>query len=309
MRSWLLSLLPWGTEVVVWAQSWSTPFIDRLLNLAAFLGDEEFFFVLLPLVYWGLSKKVGRWLAYGLLLSVYLNSLIKHVFMIPRPSDPRVQVMRPVDPPNPNFPSGHAQNSVALWGFLASRAGKVVGWLLAILLMILIGFSRIYHGVHDPAAVLGGWVVGGVYLCLFLWLMPHVERWLRSKSLLLKLALAVILPITGLFLHSADMRGLYPAPDAATVSGMLLGMSVGFLLEPRLIGFRVDGPWWQRLLRVALGLIIVLVFWQGPKLLLPEEMAHGIAMLLRFLRYAASGLAAILLTPWLFVKLRLARQM
>jgi hypothetical protein len=68
----------------------------------------------------------------------------------------------------------------------------------------------------------------------------------------------------------------------------------------------VDGPWWQRLLRVLLGLIVVGAFWQGPKLFLPEGMAHGVAMLLRFLRYAFSGLAAILLAPWLFVRLRLA---
>ena len=89
--------------------------------------------------------------------------------------------------------------------------------------------------------------------------------------------------------------------------GTILGMSVGFLFEPRYIRFRVDGPWWKRLLRLVLGLIVVLFFWQGPKLVIPTDIAHGLAIALRFLRYVCTGLAAILLAPWIFVKLRLAQ--
>ena len=307
LQSLLLSLVPWGEDLIVGVQSWSTPFLDGLFAVFSFLGDEEFFLLLLPLVYWCFSKKTGRWLAYALLLSTYLNSLIKHIFLIPRPSDPRVRVLRPVDPPNPSFPSGHAQSGVAVWGFLASRARQAIVWVLIVPLVFLIGFARIYVGVHDPVAVIGGWIVGVIFLALFLWLMPRAEQSLGRQPLALKLALAIILPIAGLFLHRADIRGLYPAPDAATVMGTILGMSVGFLFEPRCIRFRVDGPWWQRLLRLVAGLLITLIFWQGPKLLLPEEMAHGLAMALRFLRYAGTGLAAILLAPWLFVKLRLAQ--
>jgi len=170
----------------------------------------------------------------------------------------------------------------------------------------VVGISRVYLGVHYPSSVIGGWLLGAIYLWLFLLLVPRVERWLAGQPLSLKLALAIVLPVAGLLLHRADLRGLYPAPDAATVTGMLLGMSVGFLLEPRWIGFRVDGPWWQRLLRVVMGLIVVAVFWQGPKLFLPESMPHSLAIAARFVRYAASGLAAILLVPWLAVRTRLA---
>jgi membrane-associated phospholipid phosphatase len=306
LQSWILSFLPWGIEVILWAQSWSTPFVDRLFHFAAFLGDEEFFLLLLPLVYWGFSKKMGRWLAYGVLLSTYLNSFVKHIIMIPRPDDPRIQVMRPVDPPNPSFPSGHAQTGVALWGFLAGRPGPTLARALPIVVTLVVGLSRIYLGVHTPLDVVGGWILGVAYLCLFLWLMPRVERWLGRQRLLAKLALAILLPLAGLFLHGADLRGLYPAPDATTIAGTLLGITVGFLLEPRWIGFREEGSCWQRLARLGLGLTVVALFWQGPKLLLPEAVAHGAAMTLRFMRYALSGLAAILLAPWLFVKLRLA---
>jgi len=306
LRAWLLSIEPWGTATILWAQSWSTPLLDRFFHVSAFLGDEGFFFVLLPLVYWCINKRAGRWLAYGLLLSLYANSFIKHIFMISRPSDPRIRIMRPVDPPNPNFPSGHAQNSAVMWGFVASRLRRTLLWVLAALLVLFTSFSRIYLGVHDPPALIGGWVCGAIILVLFLWGMPHVERWLGRRPLWIKLLLIVALPVAGLLLHRADLRGLYPAPDAASIAGAFLGVSLGFLFEPRCIGFGVEGPWWQRLIRLVVGLAIVAVFWQGPKLFLPDEMAHGLAMLLRFLRYALAGLAAILLLPWLFVRLHLA---
>ncbi|MDH7486285.1 MAG: phosphatase PAP2 family protein [Anaerolineae bacterium] len=306
LRSLLLSLLPWGTEVIVSVQSWSTPFLDRFFAVCSFLGDEEFFLLLLPLVYWCFSKRAGRGLAYALLLSAYVNSLLKHIFLIPRPADPRIRVLRPVDPPTPSFPSGHAQDGVAVWGFLANRVRRAVGWLAAILIMFLIGFSRVWVGVHYPQDILSGWLLGILFLGLFLWLLPQAEGWLARQPPALKLALAIVLPIAGLLLHGADLRGLYPAPDAATTMGAILGMSVGFLFEPRGVRFRVAGPWWKRLLRLVVGLLIVALFWQGPKLFLPEEMAHGLAMALRFLRYACTGLAATLLAPWLFVRLRLA---
>lgn len=307
LQSLLLSLVPWGAQVIVDIQSWSTSLFDSLFVACSFLGDEEFFLLLLPLVYWCFSKRVGRGLAYALLLSAYVNSLFKHIFLIPRPADPRIRVLRPVDPPTPSFPSGHAQNGVAVWGFLASRVRRAIGWLAAIFIIFLIGFSRVWVGVHYPQDILGGWVLGILFLALFLWLLPQAERWLGRQPLAPKLALAVVLPIAGLFLHQADMRGLYPAPDAATTMGTILGISVGFLFEPRGTRFSVAGPWWKRLLRLLVGLLIVGIFWQGPKLLLSEEMAHGLAMALRFLRYVCTGLAAILLAPWLFVRLRLAR--
>jgi len=306
LQSLLLSLVSWGTEVIVGVQSRSTPFLDGLFGLFSFLGDEEFFLLLLPLVYWCFSKRAGRGLAYALLLSGYVNSLLKHILLIPRPADPRIRVLRPVHPPTPAFPSGHAQNGVAVWGFLASRVRKGVGWVAAILIMFLIGFSRVWVGVHYPQDIISGWIVGVLFLGLFLWLLPQAERWLARQPLALKLALAIVLPIAGLFLHQADLRGLYPAPDAATTMGTILGVSVGFLFEPRGVRFRVAGPCWQRVLRLIVGLLIVAVFWQGPKLFLPEEMAHGLAIALRFLRYVCTGLAAILLVPWLFVRLRLA---
>lgn len=306
VRSWLLSLEPWGAETIVWAQSWSTPFLDRFFSVLAFLAEQELAFGLLLLLYWCVNKDAGRRLAFAMSLSVYMNSLIKHMFMTPRPSDPRVRVIRPVDPPSPNFPSGHAQNGLVIWGFLANRARRLLVVGLTALLLLLIGFSRVYLGVHDPAAVVGGWIIGAILLALFLWAAPRVERWLHQWPFWLKLVLSVAVPVAALLLHRSDVQGRYPAPDAATITGLLLGFSLGFLLEPRYVGFRVEGGRRQRLLRLVAGLAVVAICWQGPTLLIPDDLTNDLAMTTRFLQHALIGFSAVFLAPWLFVKLGLA---
>jgi hypothetical protein len=50
------------------------------------------------------------------------------------------------------------------------------------------------------------------------------------------------------------------------------------------------------------------VFYLGPRLLLPEEMAYGLEAALRFVRYALVGWVVAFLCPWLFVLSGLAEQ-
>jgi undecaprenyl-diphosphatase len=70
-----------------------------------------------------------------------------------------------------SFPSGHSTLSAAMYLTLAMlvaslephRGSKVMAFSLAALLILGIGFSRVYLGVHWPSDVLGGWALGGVW--------------------------------------------------------------------------------------------------------------------------------------------------
>jgi len=97
MSEFLISLIPWGTEVILWVQSFSNPFLDTLLTAATLLGEEEFYLIFLPLIYWCFNKRTGIRLAYAFLLSSYLNLFIKDLFGIPRPDDPPHKVLAPRD--------------------------------------------------------------------------------------------------------------------------------------------------------------------------------------------------------------------
>jgi len=75
-----------------------------------------------------------------------------------------------------SFPSGHATASMALYGFIAFllyilypryKAGTIT---VATLIILSIGFSRLYLGLHFPSDVIGGYIVGGLALCLGMWI-------------------------------------------------------------------------------------------------------------------------------------------
>lgn len=71
-----------------------------------------------------------------------------------------------------SFPSGHALTATCFFGGIAvlvshrleSRVTQTLVWLVAIALILLVGISRIYLGVHYPTDVLGGWAVGVIWV-------------------------------------------------------------------------------------------------------------------------------------------------
>jgi len=71
------------------------------------------------------------------------------------------------------FPSGHATVAVACWGMAALLLGagrsirvKVVLWAVAVVIVAVVGLSRIYLGVHWWTDVIAGFALGGLWLCL-----------------------------------------------------------------------------------------------------------------------------------------------
>ena len=96
-----------------------------------------------------------------------ISTLLKHVYARTRPDI----VAHLVGTDSASFPSGHAMNSAVTYLTLAvllSRAEKSVAvrrYLIsvAIALTLVIGFSRLYLGVHWPTDVAAGWIVGGLW--------------------------------------------------------------------------------------------------------------------------------------------------
>jgi undecaprenyl-diphosphatase len=85
------------------------------------------------------------------------------------------------------FPSGHALDSIVIYAALAtlvspyitSRGGRLALVAGTAVLVLLIGISRIYLGVHWPSDVLGGWVAGAVWLAVW----AIIGERLRSPAL------------------------------------------------------------------------------------------------------------------------------
>ena len=108
-------------------------------------------------------KRAAILLAIDLGGAVVLDIFLKDVFQRPRP-----QPFFGIPPPHTySFPSGHALLSICFYGMLAALVTtrlerplvRGVTWVLAVLLVLAIGFSRVYLGVHYPTDVLGGWTI------------------------------------------------------------------------------------------------------------------------------------------------------
>jgi membrane-associated phospholipid phosphatase len=306
MTELLASLIPWGTDAILWVQSFRHPFLDALFLAATFLGEEEFYLIFLPFIYWCLNKQVGVGLAYISIFSTYLNSVVKLTFGLPRPSDPRLVLLRTET--SPSFPSNHAQGAVVNWGYLVTQFRHKIFSIVAVVLILLIAFSRIYVGVHFPQDVVGGLLIGLLLLVAYNWVVGTIEKRRFDLPLMIKLALSVVVPLALLFVHPFDVDGTYPAELAATTMGTFLGMSIGFILEQGRIRFKVDGLWWKRGLRFILGMVLVIIFYLGLKVVSPEEVSHSVAIALRMVRYSLVGFSVAFLAPWLFVATSLAER-
>jgi membrane-associated phospholipid phosphatase len=289
-------IFQWGLDLIHAVQGFRSPVLDTFFTYVTALGNEDFYFLLLPLLLWCIDVAVGARLAAVFLLSAYINVGLKDLFGLPRPFafDPSVGLY---DVEGYGLPSGHAQLSVVVWGAIAHALKKASLWILAGLLAALIGFSRIYLGVHFPTDVLAGWLIGALLLAAYVVLQPRLETWLEERGLGAQLTAAVVLSLAMLVLHTTE--------DATSLAGVLLGAGLGLALLRRYLAYHAGGLVWKRGVRLLLGLAVLLGLRFGLKALSPEG-PESLQLALRFARYAILGLWISLGAPWLFNKLKLA---
>ena len=116
------------------------------------------------------NKKIGIAVAINLGVVTLLNLFLKNIVQRPRPNEFRL-----IDETGYSFPSGHSMVSMAFYGFLIYLIYKFVKskrlkWALIIILsalIITIGISRIYLGVHYTSDVLAGFTISVSYLVIY----------------------------------------------------------------------------------------------------------------------------------------------
>ncbi len=297
MREALLSWLPWNIRILVAIQQASPAWLDLLMKGITYLGSTYFFLVLLPVVYW--TKPVpGMQLAVLVLMSTYINTLVKTTFAIDRPFVLSSDVIAKVNAGYYAFPSGHAQLAATTWPMLASIVRRRWFTVLAVLLVLLIGISRLFMGVHYPQDVLVGWILGLAVYLAHVALVKPVDGWVATQRLPTHIAIAVILPIV--------LTLLLPVDETTTSTGAMLGMGLGFALNAHLGRFVPRQGLRGALGRIALGLALLAVAYLVPKLLLPEPTQPGAALALHMARYALVSLTGTLVAAWCFMQTGLA---
>ncbi len=296
--------------------------LTSVMSAITWLGDEEAYVLVFPLVLWSIDRTVGIHLALAFLLSASLNAIGKLAGRTPRPSfiDPSLGLRAES---SFGVPSGHAQNAVVVWGYLAAVVRRGWAWILAAALIVLLGVSRLQLGVHFPLDTVVGWAVGVLILAAYLrWQAPVTTRivamtprrqlWLAFGVSVGLVAVAVAVRLVNITWElPAGWIGVDPTHPPMAISGVvtpaaaLFGVAAGLVFVRNRGGFSTDGPLWQRVARIPVGLLGIAVLWFGLGELFPGG-EDPIALAYRYLRYASVGMWVTGLAPLAFVRLGLA---
>ena len=293
-------LQQWGLDFIIAIQRIQGPVPNGIVHAITFLANTEFYILLVPFLLWCVECGFGARLSILYLLSNYVSIDLKTLFQQPRPFDLDPSVNLSVAD-GYGFPSGHAQSGTVVWGSIAAWARDRRLRVVSVVFIALIGFSRVYLGVHFPTDVLAGWAVGASLLVVYLALRPRIEGWLVKRGRNIQLAIAVAAPLT-LYL-------VYPfgenKDDLAALAGTMAGVGAGLVVTHWHISYSAKGPWSQRSTRYVIGMIVLLSLLLGLKEMFPEE-GSSLYMAFLALRYALAGLWVSLGAPWLFKRLKLA---
>ncbi|MFC6998444.1 phosphatase PAP2 family protein [Rufibacter roseus] len=167
-----------------WADARNSPALTEFIKAITFLASRNFITVLgLLLIGYFLFVKKHKWysikvpvIAVG---SISLNLILKYLFDRPRPLVPHL-----VDSYGLSFPSGHAMISASFYGLLIYLVWKHVeapAWrflliTLLSLLILMIGFSRVYLHVHYATDVVAGLAAGLGWVILAIFMLNRMER-------------------------------------------------------------------------------------------------------------------------------------
>ena len=254
-------------EFLYLLESIRTPFLDTVISLITHLGAETLFMVVSLVFFWCVDKHRGYFLLFSGFCGIVCTQILKMSFSIARPwvIDPNFTIVESAraEATGYSFPSGHTQCATSLYGGIARSAKKRAVQITGAVLALLIGFSRMYLGVHTPKDVLVSLAVGAAVLFL---LYPLIERTRTDpRAMYIVIAIAATLALGNLLFVN-----LYPFPantdavnlaDAIEVAWKLFAAVVGicliYPLDQKYVRFSTKAVWWAQVLKLVGGIVIV----------------------------------------------------
>ena len=285
------------------------PIFDLFFSVITRLGEEIFFLAAAIFCFWCVNKRQGYFVLITGLFGTVLNQGAKLLFRIPRPwvIDPTFEVVgdAKVAATGYSFPSGHTQNAAGTLGAVAAYKAKWKKVVICIVVILLVGFSRMYLGVHTLLDV-------GVSLifaaCLVLLLRPVFEDdakydkympWIVAAGVVFSfIFLGYVLLISGdetLDPHNYE-SGL---KNACTLIGCTLGLIPTYIVDRKYTKFETSARWYAQIIKVAVGLGVVLAIKSGLSAPL-TALCAGNAYAGRIIRYFIIVLFAGVLWPMTF---------
>lgn len=262
---------------ITWLQQFESPFLNVFFLIISHITGEAVFLLILGFIYWCVNKEKGYTLCITMIASFSLNTALKNIFKIPRPyvlsSD--VKQLDLKTGYGYSFPSGHAQLSSTMGGMLSFVFKYKAVILCSSVFVLLTGISRMYLGVHTPADILTGYIIGAAVTFAGLWVIKHPKYRHIAAVIILTLSHTI------LFLTTET--------DLLKMLGVAAGFTLGSVIEEKYICFNAGG---KKFLRLFCGFTIIF----SLKLVL--SLLHVPA----YVQYALLGFAVTAAVPAVFAK-------
>jgi undecaprenyl-diphosphatase len=168
----------------------ASPLLTTIMRGVSFLGSTlalaigtTIIVVRFAMLKWGREAKL---FAITMIGAGLLNITLKLAFKRPRP----VPFFNLTAPETYSFPSGHSLTSAVFFGALAamlttrvkSRRVRVIVWVVCTLMFVLIGFSRIYLGVHHTTDVIAGFAAALIWILVVRFVEMQLARRKRRRN-------------------------------------------------------------------------------------------------------------------------------
>ena len=290
---------PWEVNLMEWLQTHLGSTEISIISFFSVFGEELLLILIMGFLYWSFDKKLAKTVGLSVIMGLVWNAMFKNIALRRRPyfDHENIKILRVVEPKADiydiaaqgySFPSGHSTNAVTVFGSLAANLRKRWLMVVAIVIPLLTGFSRVVVGAHYPTDVLAGWLLGIVSVVIIQILQNRV----KNTALLYGILLLTAVP--GFFCKSEDYF---------TAMGLLIGFMGGTLLEDGYVHFvNTRNPFWM-VVRVLGG--VAIYFTLNTMLKLPfsqEFLSSGSvsALLVRSARYTIIAFMEFGLYPMLF---------
>ncbi len=301
-------------ELLYFFEDLRNPVLDAIFSFVTLFGEETIFMAVGMIFFWCVSKYQGYYLLCTGFVGTIVNQFLKMLFRIPRPwvLDPDFQPVQSAieGATGYSFPSGHTQTSIGLYGGIA-RANRQK-WLRisAIVLCVLVPFSRMYLGVHTPYDV-------GVSILVALLLVfvgyPLFMKAARSpKTMYIVLFSLTAISVAYLcFISFCKFPDEVFAPEnihnyesalknAYTLLGCMLGFIAVYTVDLKWTSFDTKAVWWVQLIKIVGGLALVIAVKELARFPLDALLPKHVDTWSRLIRYFLIAVVGGVLWPATF---------
>lgn len=293
-------------NILKFFQSIRNPILNAFFLILTISTEVPVIVILTAIMYWCINKKYGQKLLFSLTANIAINTGIKEYIKAPRPIGTEgLESLRVSTATGYSFPSGHTQTATTFWTSLMIIFRKKWMYILGLIMILGVGLSRLYLGVHWPIDVICGWIFGIVFTIMFSKLFDIVDKNKNYKLLLLTLIPFIIF----IFIVKSE--------SYIKMLGLLSGFILGYIIEDKFIKFNTIDEYKKEIsfssktdtnkdyivksaYRFILGIFTFLLVFLILNYIMPKY------VLFKFIKYLIITLYAVAGVPALFKITKLA---